>query len=213
MKHTKISISLLCILTYLGLHMNTYAQSSSNGTFLLELEQTTPTPVTNMAPSPVSKNPTQTVPTTTGISFAEQFLSFGFLIPGEPVLRNDMLTLHTTNNHGVTLFLMQNKPLSAEPNSITDTSCDTGSCTSTHASVWLSPLTFGFGVRCENSHGCTSDFSEPETFRPLSTTPAAFVKTNTTLQNVTLQYKLNIPASQPPLPYSNIVSYILVPNL
>src|SRR5690606_8504741 len=124
-----------------------------NGNIRIELHQvspTTPPHEATQSPSSTINDHTPTLPYTT-LSFSQPYLSFGFLIPGEPVVRTDTVSLYTTSPRGATLLIMQNNPPQAEGARIPDTSCDNGSCSFNHAGVWVSPLTFGFGVRCEKS--------------------------------------------------------------
>lgn len=213
MKYTKSLALFIYFLTYLGIHMTTYAQSSGNSDVLLELKQTTPTPVDSQITPKVTR-PQKNILTNSGISFTQDFISFGFLVPGEPVLRSDTLNVKTTHPKGASLFIMQDHPLQSDSVSIPPTSCDTGTCTTDQASIWVSPLTFGFGFRCENSESCTEDFQQADYYRPLSHSDVSPVlKINNQITQATVIYKLNIPASQNPLPYRNTATYILTPNL
>ena len=216
MKALKLMIFFGGLLIYLSIYVIVHAQTSGNGNTILELHQTTPTTIPKSQPQisqPVIQKQAPTL-TQTRVSFSQPYLSFGFLIPGEPVLRTDTLQVQTTHNKGTTVFIMKDNPLQSVSALIPDTSCDNGSCSVTQASVWASPLTFGFGFRCENSAACTRDFTQENTFRPIShTVPVPVLKTTNQTETATLIYKLNIPSSQPPLPYTNNLTYFVIPNL
>ncbi len=110
--------------------------------------------------------------------------------------------------------MTQDQPLTSEDKNVVvpNISCDNGGCSPSLASIWKSPLTFGFGVRCEKSN-CSSDFSTDDSFRPLSSTAYPFISVRENLNESLVVYKLNIAATQAPTPYFNKVTYILIPNL
>lgn len=215
MKYTRYTALFICLLTYLSIYMSCLAQSSVNGNIMLELHEVTPTmyQTKQTAPSPLTqqiKNPLSY----TALAFSQPFLSFGFVVPGESVSRENTLQIQTSQKRGTSVWILQDKPLSAGTASITNTTCDTGSCSPSQAGVWQSPLTYGFGIRCENSESCLSDFSQDHMYRPLTNkTPSLIMKSNKTSYSGTLLYKINIPASQIPLPYANTATYLLIPNL
>jgi hypothetical protein len=143
---------------------------------------------------------------------------YGFVVPGEALVRNSTITI-ITNHSGASLFLQEDHPLqSAQKDLIPNTSCDTGSCTPNLADIWNSPLTFGFGIRCENSKLCSNDFRNG-TYRPLADTSQAQIPaeilSSPVVGSVTTNvfYKLNISPNLASKPYTHTVSYIVTPNL
>lgn len=217
MKFTLISAMFLYLLIYFGGHMRVSAQSAGNSNTIIELYETTPSPIPQkpvVTPTATKKSSVPVPFTQTGLSFSQPYLSFGFLLPGEPLLRTDTIQIKTSYKLGVTLFVVQNHALQANNQLIPNTTCDGGSCSPSNAGVWLSPLTFGYGFRCENSALCAYDFAQADTYRPFSNTQSASVLTaKDTIESATLVYKLNIPGTQQPLPYSNSITYFLIPNL
>lgn len=196
------------------------AQTAGNDSLRLELKQTTPTiPRTTLnpqkAPIPDSKKPASSLTILT----SSPYISFGFLVPGDPLVRTDSIRILSTGIRGATVLITQNHPLkSSDEDTINNTTCDSGSCTPTQASVWKSPLTFGYGVRCENSPACFKDFSYPDFFRPLASQslgePANPILTTDEAEvTANIHYKLNIPSNQRPVPYANTVTYTLIPHL
>jgi hypothetical protein len=192
------------------------AQVSGNGNTILELQQTTPTPIPTHTQKnqATQKHPSSAPITETAISFSQPYISYGFLIPGDPIIRSDQIYTKTTHKFGASLYILQDGPLRAKDSSIPSTSCDSGGCSISQAAEWKSPLTFGAGIRCENSPLCVSDFDQENTYRPISEQYASPVaKVTAAAPKTTIVYKINIPASQPPLPYTNNISYIVIPNL
>ncbi len=208
-------IAFLNLLIYLSIYMIASKQSFANSTLLELREVTLPqSPKITTAPTLQKKivTPEEKI---SALYFSQPYISFGFLVPGEPLIRSDIIKTQTTYEKGATVFITQNQALTSQDKNtiIPDTTCDTGSCSPSLASVWESPLTFGFGVRCENT-SCMSDFEQDQTYRPISASGAypIFTTHNQTTET-TMYYKLNIASNQNPTPYSNTVTYILIPNL
>lgn len=215
MKSLKPMIIFVQLLTYLSIYMNMSADASNNET-LLELRQVTLPQAPKITSQPLKTLPvkTNTTRSMSEISQSQPYISFGFLIPGDPIIRSDQIHIKTTTPEGATLFVAQDSLLSSadKQSVIPNTSCDNGGCSSSLATVWKSPLTFGFGVRCENKESCLADFETEDTYRPLSTAAYPFLSIDT-VGDSELLYKLNIAANQVPVPYTNSVTYILIPNL
>ena len=117
---------------------------------------------------------------------------------------------------------------------IPDTTCDFGACGTENAAAWTNALTYGFGYRCDSltrlpSPGgkatggqagadCDSSFAKTNAYKhfpdiannddPLSV--MAGVGANNKVTRIS--YKINISGTQAQGIYSNIITYIAVPN-
>ena len=115
-----------------------------------------------------------------------------------------------------------NAPKTPQAGQIQDTTCDAGTCTERVASVWESPLTYGFGYRCDNIAGksCGKDFEGENFYKQLANRqngePAEIVMSGSSMDsNIRTQitYKLNIPATQIKGHYQNTIIYIAIPSI
>lgn len=146
-------------------------------------------------------------------------VNFGELNPGEPILRANTVKISNSSSYGYTINAKENHPMRSINSEIADTTCDSGTCTETSANAWTSPLTYGFGYRCDNisGTGCNSQFSQRSFYKQFANTEA-----NETAQNVAagswgesevqITYKVNIAQSQKPGDYENIINYIAAPT-
>lgn len=220
----KISLSIvLCLLMYLSTIETISARTSVNRSAIIELEQTSPTPPKTATPHPQNINTEdksiESNQGTLGIGIGSTYISYGFLVPGDPLIRSDLVKIISTEKRQYNLFISQNTPLQAENNTIIpDTTCDSGACTPVLASLWESPLTFGFGIRCENSSLCAQDFKIPGTFRPLPSEsenelPSRILSGSQVETQASIIYKLNISPNQEAVPYNHTVTYTLIPQL
>lgn len=222
MRFKLTAVLFLYSLIYFAHIQTTYSATSRNGSVKLELRQTTPTIVENN-----DKNITENekLPkkhdSDSSITFYTfpPIVSFGFLVPGDPVIRSSSVQILTHNLVAFDMYIEQNHSLkSAEGNIIPDTSCDGGSCTNNLASVWKSPLTYGYGFRCENSTSCSKDFQNPDFFRSitnieLNQRPAQILTGSSAKVAAEIVYKLNIPSTQAAEPYTNTITYTIIPRL
>lgn len=139
-------------------------------------------------------------------SISKSAISFGTITPGEPITRSNTLTVSSPIS-GYQLTASENYPLKNPQSAvIANTTCDAGNCTYAVAGLWNSPLTYGFGYRCDNlaSTDCYSGFSQANYYRAFastaqSQTPQA-VMSNTNSSNNSqgqITYKLNIAGTQP----------------
>ena len=172
------------------------------------------------------------IPFTFSISTTE--INFGTLVPGEPVTRDNTLTVSHGSTTGYQVTAQEDHPLRvpststpASPSeagraSILDTTCDAGNCSHTQASAWASPLAYGFGYRCDNVAGtdCSSDFSTSDFYRQFPSAEAnesahAVMSSTTVGRNRQgkITYKVNIPATQSAGIYQNIIKYIATPSI
>ena len=153
------------------------------------------------------------------------FIDFGQIIPGTPVLRSNTLTVSNGSAGGYTVTVSQNRNLTSDSygTQIPATTCDSGSCDPNTAALWNSPLTYGFGYRCDNLSGtpCTdTNFLTTNYYKPFiaspsavavmsGTTPGAKVGRNFKVQ---ITYKVNVSALQRAGLYTNLINYIAAPT-
>ena len=154
-------------------------------------------------------------------SISNTTLSFGQITPGEPIIRTNTLTI--TSPTGYEVLGSETSPLKASGSAeIADISCDQGNCSEITAAPWNSPLTYGFGYRCDNLSGtdCTEDFKDVSYYKSFANlekqdSPQVIMQNINPASGSAAQitYKVNIPGSQTPGQYHNTVFYIAVPSL
>lgn len=146
-------------------------------------------------------------------------IRYGTLTAGEAVLRTHTLRINPGSIRGYSLQVIQDHPLKGATAEIPDTSCDEGICTEKLASMWKSPLTYGFGFNCSKSLYCPSDFESTDFFRRLPSrshkeSPATLTYTlSSGVNEYEFTYQLNISSSQAQDNYQNTINYVVLPNL
>ncbi len=163
-----------------------------------------------------------TTSSTFSFSISNTSVNFGTITPGEPVIRTNQLTVSSPNS-GYQVSTSQNSPLvNSGGATIPDTTCDAGNCTQSTSAIWTSPLTYGFGYRCDNlaSTDCSSNFSKANyymQFPNLQGSESAQVvmskATSSSNSQSQITYKLNISSTQAPGSYQNSIKYIAIPSL
>ncbi len=212
-----IILSILILFVYRQIGLAQTVRGANN--LILDLEEITITP----SPTPVAaqtekKTPTEQ-PDYLALSIPSSFISYGYIVPGEPIIREQGLTVRAKHLLGYTVNIIQNHPLlTQDGESIPDTTCDNGSCTHTIAQLWQNPLTFGFGMRCEKSSECSPDMQISGMFRHIPSSseqeqPVSFLSSKLPLTTFSVLYKLNISPSLPNKQYSNSITYLLMPQL
>jgi hypothetical protein len=148
-------------------------------------------------------------------------IDFGTIDPTNPVIRTNILTVLSTGS-GYSVTAIENHTLqTASGSAIPDTSCDSGLCSPTVASLWSSNLTYGLGYRCDNvaQTDCNGSFLT-NYYRPFANKAQA-VSPQVVMQNGALSpsekqaqitYKVNVSGSQLPGVYTNAVTYVASPN-
>ncbi|MDE2025826.1 MAG: hypothetical protein KGJ07_04995 [Patescibacteria group bacterium] len=150
-------------------------------------------------------------------------INFGTLSPTNFVTRTQTVTVKNGSAFGYVVTAAENHQLlvPAIGAMIPNTSCDSGTCTTSLATAWTNTFAFGFGLRCEYFVGstCTSDFNGANLFRPLADksagqTPQAFISASNVTHGTTetFTYKINVSASQAAGDYSNVVELIATPT-
>ncbi len=150
-------------------------------------------------------------------------INLGTIVPGEPVTRTNTLTVSTGSTKGYQVTLEENHQLMTSTNLvIPDTTCDAGTCTETTAANWTSPLTYGFGYRCDNVSGkdCSTSFTSNTSYKQFANRKegenSQIVMTgqkSAEKNQATITYKVNLAANQPPGLYQNIIKYIATPSI
>lgn len=212
-------IILFIITIYIPLSADIYAQQMSNDEYILDLEilpnSITPSPTLKPIKEP-NKNTTSRL----DFTLESTTIQFGEIHPGEPILRKHSLKVQA--DRGFQVLVSEDKNLTASDSSkIQDTTCDQGNCSEVTGASWLSPLTFGFGYRCNNLKGeaCSPQFEVTSNYRqfpnaelneraqPLLIYPGK----GTNL--VEIIYKVNIPPASTSNSFNNNIEYIILPLL
>lgn len=155
-------------------------------------------------------------------TLSQAAIDFGVLTATNPVTRTNTLTISSGTASGYTVTASSDHQLQVSTSGavIPDTTCDSGTCSESAASLWSSTLTYGFGYRCDNvtGSGCVSGFSNDyykqfadasrsETSQNVmsGTNPSGEIKAQIT-------YKVNISGTQAPGAYGNTITYIATPT-
>lgn len=156
-------------------------------------------------------------------SLSTDMIDFGTLNPTNPIIRTANLSVYSLPLYGYSIIGFENHPLKnvSEPpvQIIPDTTCDNGQCNQENAGAWTNTLTYGFGYRCDNLTGndCDSSFSNPNFYKHFadisnSIAPSIMKGIGSENKDARLSYKVNISGTQPKGIYTNIITYIAVPN-
>jgi hypothetical protein len=212
-----------------------HAATSSNNNYQLEIE-TLDVPPDEQIPEPIQPPSHQTanapgiafIPSPFSFSISESLIDFGILSATNPVTRATTLTV-TSPGTGYQVFAFANHSLRTKASalvsgtnaSIPDTTCDNGSCSDVTAALWKNNLTYGFGFRCdaERQTLCPNGFDEKEAYKQFSDlskkeTIKPIIQNNasTAYDEARITYRINIAGTQQKDAYSNMVTYIAVPN-
>ncbi len=157
-------------------------------------------------------------------SISNNSINFDELKPGEPITRTNTLTIDPGSQSGYQVIASEDHELKATPSGafIPDTTCDKGNCTEATSATWSSPLTYGFGYRCDNllSLDCNIDFTDQTYYKHFSNLSknqqsVVIMSNNKTPAKAKSQttYKLNIAGTQPAGIYQNTIIYIATPSI
>lgn len=157
-------------------------------------------------------------------SVSSAVINFGDIQAGEPVTRSNKLSVTARSAPGYQVLASEDHEpqISAGGASIPDTTCDDGNCSETTSALWTSPLTYGFGYRCDNLSGtaCDEQFKSDDFFKQFSNS-SKNESSQTVMSDANpgktseseITYKINVPQTQPSGLYQNNILYIAVPNL
>lgn len=147
-------------------------------------------------------------------------LNFGKIVPGEPLIRTQSITVLPGSARGYDVIGYENHSPQAGSSLIPDTTCDTGNCTNILADTWTIPLTYGFGYRCDDVKGqiCDAGFKKDLYKRfsneALSENPVSILSSAEPINSESIiSYKINTSATQADKAYQNIIYDIAVPHL
>lgn len=157
------------------------------------------------------------------VTLSSDLVDFGILNPTNPIIRTVDLSVYSLGIYGYSVIASENHPLQkidAPEDLIPDTTCDNGTCNEKSASEWTNALTYGFGYLCDNvtSKTCSDSFSKPNFYKhfPDSSKSEHFQSVMDGIgaknRDVRLSYKINISGSQPEGIYSNVITFIAIPN-
>lgn len=154
-------------------------------------------------------------------SISSTSITFGVLNPGEPVTRTNNLTVSNGSAFGYQVTAQENNALRVLSTGvdIPNTTCDAGTCTDSVSAAWISPLTYGFGYRCDNVTGtdCATGFSDSTYYKQFAASPSAQIVMNGTnvgsSKQTQITYKVNVSATQPAGSYQNVIMYIATPSI
>ncbi|MGE5042137.1 MAG: hypothetical protein ACM3IJ_04510 [Candidatus Levyibacteriota bacterium] len=225
---------------------NASAQSMSNSSYKIDLNPSDNQPVepphTIIEANQINKNPESPSKIINGdnysielsyendktqlpfmVSVSSDALDYGKIEAGEPVTRSNSISVFPGEAHGFQVLAQENHALQSDTkDTIPDTSCDSGNCNNILSDQWELPLTYGFGLTCQNVNGksCVDSFQNGyyKRFANLSfdETAASLMSQSSgsknELQSIIL-YKINVAANQPDKPYANSISLIATPNL
>ncbi len=147
-------------------------------------------------------------------------VDFGMLSPTNPIVRTLDLSIYSLSTYGYSVIASENHLLQSTNANIPNATCDNGECNQKKAGAWTNTLSFGFGYRCDNVTGadCDNSFSKPNFYKHFADTSnaqspqPAMSGIGSKNRNVRLSYKVNISGSQAEGIYTNIITYIAVPN-
>lgn len=145
-------------------------------------------------------------------------VNFGALSPNTFTTGSHTLTVSAPGQgYSVTAYETSKLTKSGSSNTIPDTTCDSGSCTESAATVWTTPTNNGFGYNA-TGNDIAADFVDSTYFRPfpdfsLGESPATLMTTTSAGKNrvATITYKISPSAIQAAGAYSTQIVYIATP--
>lgn len=154
------------------------------------------------------------------VSLSSDIIDFGILTPTNPIIRTLDLAINNVPPYGYSIIAFENHALKSYRTIIPDTTCDSGECGHENTGIWANPLSFGFGYRCDNTMGrdCDRSFSNSNSYKHFSDIsgaqlPQSVIKgAGLGKRSVRLSYKVNISGNQEQGIYSNVITYIAIPN-
>lgn len=154
------------------------------------------------------------------LSTSSDELNFGNIQPGEPIIRTHALTVLPGSAQGYQVLSYQDHTLEADGIQIPNTTCDNGSCTPILSDIWVIPLTYGFGYRCDNLEGYACDpYLKKDYYKSFANEkanvfPAEVLKeTGNIKSQAIISYKVNISGNQADKAYQTTIYHIAAPNL
>jgi hypothetical protein len=151
-------------------------------------------------------------------SISSLAINFGTLTPNTFSTANHTITV-SSPGQGYSVTAYETAKLTKSNSSVTipDTTCDSGPCTETSATVWSTATNNGFGYNV-SGNDVASDFINSTYFRPFPdaslSEPAATIMTTTTAGKnrlATVNYKVSPSGAQAAGDYSTQIIYLATP--
>jgi hypothetical protein len=158
------------------------------------------------------------------VSLGSDIIDFGILSPTNPIIRTVDLATHSLAVYGYSVLVFENEPLTATSSSdktfIPDTTCDKGDCGVENAAEWKNTLAYGFGYRCDNTTGadCDNTFSKIDFYKHFpdilnNDDPQSIMAgIGSNDRKTRISYRANVSQAQSQGTYSNIITYLGIPN-
>lgn len=218
MHHIKRLIILLLPIVFLAMYCAPlYAFTISNDNYILQINPALKDPQEANAPTTPSAPPIRKPILPFGVTISQSFIDFGILSPTYPVIRTNNISITKGSASGYQLLAFNDHPLeNSAKNIIPDTSCNSGSCTTTLSEPWTSTLSYGLGYRCDlETQGCNA-FLDSNSFMRFAhegdaEQPYAMIKSVKSLEQAQITYKLNISKTQNQGFYTNTITYLAIP--
>lgn len=145
-------------------------------------------------------------------------INFGALSPNTFTTASHTLTVTAPGQgYSVTAYETSKLTKSGSSNTIPDTTCDSGLCTESAATVWTTPTNNGFGYNVTGNDKA-SDFTDSTYFRPfpdasLAESPATVMTSSQAGENrvASVNYKISPSSVQAAGNYSTQIVYIATP--
>ncbi|MFZ2152901.1 MAG: hypothetical protein WAV41_02475 [Microgenomates group bacterium] len=150
-------------------------------------------------------------------------IQLGTLVATVGSTATNKITITTPSGHGYQIMAQYNHPLSLfSGTSIPDTSCDSGTCTTTNSGVWTSPTAYGFGFNAIgiNSSAVVTDigtsnyFTNNTYYRPFGPIGQIIMAETIPVKDhsARISYKANISSVQAAGNYQNSIIFTAVPR-
>ena len=194
--------------------LNPVAGSSANNSFRLESRLGG----TNGPPNPAIPKASPKQEEALSFEISELFIDFGTLSATNPVIRTNNISVLSPFGSYEVLAYEDHELKSLLNNTIPNTTCDQGTCSSDFGGSWESTLAYGFGYRCDNKteYDCDSDFKTSSFYRQFSKDKGgkSIMKgvSNFKPKESQITYKINISTSQPQEAYNTVIHYLLIPG-
>ncbi len=146
-------------------------------------------------------------------------IDFGSLIPNEPALASNVLTVRAGGAGGYQVLAFENHPLRSNQGAeIADVSGDNHDCSETHAGLWQQNTSLGFGFNMSGDD-IPADFLNSNYYRQFANRAAGesavVIMGNDGVVNqavATVHYKVVVGGSQPAGHYENAITFVAVPS-
>ncbi|HSX08589.1 MAG TPA: hypothetical protein VLF93_00365 [Candidatus Saccharimonadales bacterium] len=155
------------------------------------------------------------------VTISQNIVDYGILSSTNPVIRTSTISFSDLGLGAEILTYEDHPLLSSKNDTIQNTSCDNGSCTSLIAAAWSNTLTYGFGYRCDdyNANLCDDQFNTSNYFKQypeisINQQPSQLLVHYGIGSNLkaTITNKVNISGTQKATGYENNITYLAIPS-